>query len=106
MASTGGYLTYYWTEVEMKMQSYKPTADQTKGYYKVVSGNTTTIYQVVTYYHWVDLAQDQHPLVSCQKVSGQWGYDSFYFNRLQLEYTEKDLSSMETGYIYGVIEDA
>lgn len=106
MSTSGGYMTYYWAEVEMKMQSYKPTTDQTKGYYKVVSGNTTTIYQVVTYYHWVDLAQDQHPLVSCQKVSGQWGYDNFRFNRLQLEYTEKDLSSMESGYIYGVIEDA
>ena len=105
-SSSGGFITEYWMEVEMKQQTYKPTADQTEGYYKVVSGNTTTIYQVVTYYSWVDIAEDQHPNVSAQKVSGTWGYDMFRLTNFMFDYEEKSLSSMNTGYIYGVIEDA
>ena len=105
-SSSGGFLTYYWMEVGMRVQSYKPTTDQSTGYYKVVSGNTTTIYQVVTYYSWVNIAEDQHPQVSAQKVSGTWGYDNFRLTNMMLDYEEKSLSSMNTGYLYGVIEDA
>ena len=106
MATTGGFLSYYWAEVEMHIQSYKPSSSSAEGYYKVVSGNTTTIYRVVTYYSWVNIVEDQHPNVSAQKVAGTWGYDMFRLTNFMFDYEEKDISSMNTGYIYGVIEDA
>ena len=106
MSSSGGYLTYYWREVEMHIQSYKPSTSSNVGYYKVVSGNITTIYQVVTYYSWVNLVEDRRPQVAAQKVAGTWGYDNFRLTNFQFDYEEKSLSSMNTGYIYGVIEDA
>ena len=106
MATTGGFLSYYWGEVEMHIQSYKPSTSSAEGYYKVVSGNTTTIYQVVTYYSWVNLVEDQHPQVSAQKAAGTYNYDMFRLKNFMFEYAEKSLSSMNTGFIYGVIEDA
>ncbi|MBP3201345.1 MAG: hypothetical protein J6M39_06840, partial [Lachnospiraceae bacterium] len=103
--NSGGFSSYYWEEVQMIIQSYAPFADQTEGYYKVVSGNTTTIYQVVTFYNWVNIVEDQHPQVSAQKASGQWDYDLFRLTNFVFDYQERDLSSMNIGYIYGVIED-
>ena len=82
------------------------SSSSAEGYYKVVSGNTTTIYRVVTYYSWVNIVEDQHPNVSAQKVAGTWGYDMFRLTNFMFDYEEKDISSMNTGYIYGVIEDA
>lgn len=104
-ANSGGFSSYYWEEVQMIIQSYEPFADQTEGYYKVVSGNTTTIYQVVTFYNWVNIVEDQHPQVSAQKASGQWDYDLFRLTNFVFDYQERGLSSMNIGYIYGVIED-
>lgn len=106
MATSGGFLSYYWSEVNMHIQSYKPSSSSEEGYYKVVSGNTTTIYQVVTYYSWVNLVEDRRPNVQVRKVAGQWGYDNFKLTNLSFDYEEISLSSMNTGYIYGVIEDA
>ena len=106
MATSGGFLSYYWGEVEMHIQSYKPSTSSAEGYYKVVSGNTTTIYRVVTTYSWVNLVEDKRPSVQVRKVAGQWGYDNFKLSNLVFDYEEISLSSMNTGYIYGVIEDA
>lgn len=105
-ASTGGLYTLNWREVEMTVQSYRPDTGSKDGYYKVASGNIVTIYQVVTEYSWFDISEDQHPDIYAQRVSGTIGYDAFKFQRFNFDYEEKSLSSMNTGYIYGVIEDA
>lgn len=105
-ASTGGFLNYYWTEVSMTTRSSAPTTGSNVGYYKVVNGNTVTIYNVYDQYKWVNLTTDQHPYLKAQKSTSTSVYAGFYLNYIQLDYTEKDLSSMDEGTLYGVIEDA